>query len=139
MGLKRAWRMNRIYNFSAGPAILPEPVLEEAAKGVLELGGSGMSILEISHRSKEYEKVHFEAQERLLRIMGLSADEYAVLFLQGGASMQFAMVAMNYLGEGDIADYVNAGEWGTKAIKEAKKVGLGTAREIASSADRNFS
>jgi len=131
--------MNRIYNFSAGPAILPEPVLEEAAKGVLELGGSGMSILEISHRSKEYEKVHFEAQERLLRIMGLSADEYAVLFLQGGASMQFAMVAMNYLGEGDIADYVNAGEWGTKAIKEAKKVGLGTAREIASSADRNFS
>lgn len=131
--------MNRIYNFGAGPAILPEPVLEEAARGVLELDSSGMSILEISHRSKEYEKIHFGAQEALLRIMGLSPDDYAVLFLQGGASMQFAMLPMNYLGEGDVADYVNAGEWGTKAIKEARKVSLGTANEIASSADKNFS
>jgi phosphoserine aminotransferase len=131
--------MKRIYNFSAGPAILPVPVLEEAARGVLEFSGSGMSILEISHRSKEYEKVHFDAQERLLSIMGLSSEDYAALFLQGGASMQFAMLPMNYLGEGDVADYVNAGEWGTKAIKEAKKVGKGTAYEAASSADQNFS
>src|SRR5579862_1442299 len=131
--------MNRIYNFNAGPAILPVPALEEAAKGVLEFSGSGMSILEISHRSKEYEKVHFEGQERLLSIMGLSGEEYAVLFLQGGASMQFAMLPMNYLGEGDVADYVNAGEWGTRAIKEAKKVGKGTAYEVATSADSNFS
>jgi phosphoserine aminotransferase len=131
--------MNRIYNFGAGPAILPVPVLEEAARGVLELDSSGMSILEISHRSKEYEKIHFGAQEALLRIMGLSPEDYAVLFLQGGASMQFAMLPMNYMGVGDVADYVNAGEWGTKAIKEAKKVGLGTAYEVASSSDSNFS
>ncbi len=115
--------MKRIYNFSAGPAILPVPVLEEASKGVLEINGSGMSILEVSHRGKDYEAIHMETKERLLRVLGLSADDYTVLFLGGGASMQFAMLPMNFLKAGQTADYVNAGEWGTKAIKEAKKIG----------------
>ena len=92
--------MNRIYNFSAGPAILPLPVLEEASRGVLEINGSGMSILEVSHRGKDYEAIHADAMQRLLRVLGLSADEYTVLFLGGGASMQFAMLPMNFLRAG---------------------------------------
>ena len=115
--------MKRIYNFSAGPAILPVPVLEEASRGVLEINNSGMSILEVSHRGKDYEAIHVETRERLLRVLGLSPDEYTVLFLGGGASTQFAMLPMNFLKAGQTADYVNAGEWGTKAIKEAKKIG----------------
>lgn len=115
--------MERIYNFSAGPAILPVPVLEAASKGVLEINNSGMSILEVSHRSKEYEAVHFDAMTRLLRVLNLSADDYNVLFLGGGASLQFAMLPMNFLGKDQTADYVNAGEWGAKAIKEAKRFG----------------
>lgn len=115
--------MNRVYNFSPGPAILPEPVLAEASRGVLEIGGSGMSILEVSHRGKHYEAIHRDTQERLLRVMGLSADEYAVLFLGGGASLQFAMLPMNYLRPGSTADYVVAGEWGVKAAKEAARFG----------------
>src|SRR5579862_5067465 len=115
--------MNRIYNFSAGPAILPESVLEEASRGVLEIGGSGMSILEVSHRGKEYDAIHFEAQAGLLRMLGLSQDEYTVLFLGGGASLQFAMAPMNFLRPGQTADYVNTGEWSSKAIKEARRCG----------------
>jgi phosphoserine aminotransferase len=131
--------MNRVYNFGAGPAILPVEVLEEAAGGVLEFGESGMSILEVSHRSKLYEKVHFGAQQDILTLLGLSADEYSVLFVQGGASMQFAMIPMNFLADGQVGEYVNGGEWGTKALKEAKRVGRGEAHEIASSADKKFS
>jgi Phosphoserine aminotransferase len=115
--------MKRIYNFSAGPAILPVPVLEEASRGVLEIGGSGMSILEVSHRGKEYEAIHFETKERLLRTLGLSPDEYDALFLGGGASLQFAMVPMNFLSQGQTADYVHTGEWSSKAMKEAKRFG----------------
>ena len=131
--------MSRIYNFGPGPAILPESVLTEAAAGVLELNGSGMSVLEVSHRGKDYDAIHTNAQTDLLELLGLSADEYKVMFIQGGASMQFAMLPLNLLPVGSSADYVNAGEWGSKAIKEAQKVGRGTPVEIASSADKNFS
>lgn len=115
--------MHRIYNFSAGPAILPVPVLEEASQGVLEIGGSGMSILEVSHRGKHYDAVHAEAQANLLEVLGLSPDDYAVTLLGGGASLQFALLPMNFLGENQTADYVDTGEWSAKAIKEAKRVG----------------
>jgi phosphoserine aminotransferase len=129
--------MKRIYNFSAGPAILPIPVLEEASKGILEIGGSGMSLLEVSHRGKEYEAIHFDARERLLRLLGLSPDEYTALFLGGGASLQFAMLPMNFLRPGQTADYVHTGEWAIKAIKEAKR--FGTVNVAASSEDSKFS
>ncbi len=129
--------MNRIYNFSAGPAIFPLQVLEEASQGILEINNSGMSILEVSHRGKDYEAVHYDAMQRLLRILDLSADEYTVMFLGGGASTQFAMLPMNYLRQGQTADYVNTGEWGTKAIKEAKW--FGTVNVAASSEDVKFS
>ena len=129
--------MKRIYNFSAGPAVLPEPVLQEASRGVLEIANSGMSLLEVSHRGKDYEAIHFEARERLLRVLGLSADEYTVLFLGGGASLQFAMLPMNYLQTGQTADYVHTGEWSIKAIKEAKR--FGTVNVAGSSEDGRFS
>ena len=129
--------MNRIFNFSAGPAILPLPVLEEASQGILEINNSGMSILEVSHRGKDYEAVHYDAMQRLLRVLGLSPDEYNVLFLGGGASTQFAMLPMNFLRQGQTADYVNTGEWGTKAIKEAKR--FGTINVAATSEEAKFS
>ena len=129
--------MKRIYNFSAGPAILPLEVLEEASRGVLEINGSGMSILEVSHRGKDYEAIHFDARERLLRVLGLSPETYTALFLQGGASQQFAQVPMNFLKQGETADYVNTGEWGVKAIKEAKN--FGAINIAASSEDAKFS
>lgn len=116
--------MRRIYNFSAGPAILPVPVLEAASSAVLEINGSGMSLLEVSHRGKDYEAVHFDAKERLLRVLGLSGEEYTVLFLGGGASMQFAMLPMNFLGKEETADYVHTGEWSKKAIADAKRFGI---------------
>lgn len=115
--------MNRIYNFSAGPAILPVPVLEEASQAVLEIGGSGMSILEVSHRGKVYDPIHAEALANVLSMLGLSADDYAVLLLGGGASTQFSLLPMNFLGAGETADYIESGDWGAKAIKEAKRVG----------------
>lgn len=129
--------MKRIYNFSAGPAVLPEPVLQEASRGVLEIADSGMSLLEVSHRGKDYEAIHFDARERLLRVLGLSAEEYTVLFLGGGASLQFAMLPMNYLQTGQTADYVHTGEWSIKAIKEAKR--FGTINVAGSSEDGRFS
>lgn len=126
----------RIHNFGAGPATLPQAVLEEASRGVLEIGGSGMSVLEVSHRSKEYEAIHFDARDRLLRALGLDAAEYGALFMGGGASTQFALLPMNLLG-GGTADYVNTGEWSSKAIKEAKR--FGTVNVAASSEDKKFS
>ena len=129
--------MKRIYNFSAGPAVLPVPVLEEASRGVLEIAGSGMSILEVSHRGKDYEAIHFEAKERLLRVLGLSSDEYTALFLGGGASLQFAMLPMNFLQSGQTADYVHTGEWSSKAMKEAKR--FGTVNVAGSSEAGKFS
>jgi phosphoserine aminotransferase len=128
---------NRIYNFNAGPAALPLPVLEEIQKSFLNYAGSGMSITEISHRSKWFEDVINDAVARIKGLLRLD-DRYHVLFLQGGASMQFCMIPMNLLKEGESADYVNTGTWSTKAIKEAKILGK-TVKVVASSEDKNFS
>ena len=128
---------NRIYNFNAGPAALPLPVLEEIQKSFLNYAGSGMSITEISHRSKWFEDVINDAVARIKRLLRLD-DRYHVLFLQGGASMQFCMIPMNLLKDGESADYVNTGTWSTKAIKEAKILGK-TIKVVASSEDKNFS
>lgn len=114
--------MTRVYNFCAGPAALPLEVLEEAAEQLVDYQGSGMSIMESSHRGKEYAAVHEEATANVRELLGLG-DDHAVLFLQGGASTQFAMVPMNLLGEGQTADYVNSGAWAAKAIKEARLIG----------------
>lgn len=129
--------MKRLYNFNSGPAMLPVSVLEEASRGVLELNASGMSVLEIGHRGKAYAAIHLGARERLLRLMGLSPDDYEVLFLGGGASMQFAMVPMNFLSPNRSADYVHTGTWSGKAIAEAKK--FGGVRVAGSSEDHQFS
>ncbi|HLL77003.1 MAG TPA: 3-phosphoserine/phosphohydroxythreonine transaminase [Pyrinomonadaceae bacterium] len=112
----------RIYNFSAGPAVLPVPVLEQARDEMLSLPGVGMSVMEISHRSKTFDEIIGGAEQGLRELMGIP-DGYHVLFLQGGASLQFSMIPMNLLGEGQSADYVITGSWGKKALKEAKKVG----------------
>jgi len=114
--------MARVFNFGAGPAALPVEVLEEAQRELLDFKGSGMSIMEHSHRGKEYDAVHGEAIQNIRTLLALS-DDYTVLFIQGGASMQFAMVPMNLLGAGQSADYVNSGAWADKAIKEAKLFG----------------
>ncbi|CAB5079219.1 Phosphoserine aminotransferase (EC [Olavius algarvensis associated proteobacterium Delta 3] len=126
----------RIYNFNAGPAALPLPVLEEIQGSFLNFDGSGMSITEVSHRSKWFDDVINDAIDRTKRILGLG-DEYQVLFLQGGASTQFCMVPMNFLADGSTADYVDTGTWSTKAIKEAEILGK-PIQMVASSADRDY-
>ena len=113
---------HRIYNFSAGPAVLPLPVLEEAQRDLLSLPGVGMSVMEISHRSRTFEDILDRAIADLRDLTGMPAG-YKVLILQGGASMQFSMVPMNLLGAGGTADYIDTGTWADKAIKEAKRVG----------------
>jgi phosphoserine aminotransferase len=128
---------NRIYNFNAGPAALPLEVLEEIRDTFLNFGGSGMSITEISHRSKLFDDVINDAAARTRRLLKLD-DRFHILFVQGGASLQFSMIPMNLLGEGDAADYVNTGTWSTKAIKEAGILGK-TINIAASSKDKNFS
>ncbi len=128
---------NRIYNFNAGPAALPLEVLQEIKESFLNFSGSGMSITEISHRSKWFDEVINDAISRTKRLLKLS-DEHHVLFIQGGASMQFCMIPLNLLGEGDTADYVNTGTWSTKAIKEAEILGKNIS-VVASSEDKNFS
>lgn len=112
----------RIYNFSAGPATLPQAVLKEAQAELLDFQNTGMSILEISHRSKAYEAVNAEAEANMKELLGLG-DNYRVLFLQGGASTQFAMIPMNFLPAGRTADYLLTGVWSEKALKEAKLFG----------------
>ena len=129
--------VNRIYNFNAGPAALPLSVLEEIQASFLDFKGSGMSITEVSHRSKWFDDVINDAVERLKRVLGLD-DRFQVLFLQGGASMQFCMIPMNFLADGQQADYVNTGTWSTKAIKEAQIQGKAI-NVVASSEDENFS
>jgi phosphoserine aminotransferase len=114
--------VHRIFNFSAGPAVLPLTVLEEARENLLALPGVGMSILEISHRSKPFEEICYGAEENVKKLAGVP-DDYQVLFLQGGATMQFSMVPMNLLPAGGTADYLETGVWSEKAIAEAKKVG----------------
>ncbi|MBV9241529.1 MAG: aminotransferase class V-fold PLP-dependent enzyme, partial [Acidobacteria bacterium] len=111
----------RIYNFSAGPAMLPTAVLERARDELLSLDGIGMSVMEISHRSKEFAEVLARAENGLRTLLSVP-DDYHILFLQGGASLQFSMVPMNFLPKGRSADYVLTGAWGRKAIAEAKKV-----------------
>ena len=114
--------MERIYNFSSGPAVMPEPVLERAREEMMSLGGVGMSVMELSHRSRHFERV-LDAAERGIRDLLTLPDNYRVLFLQGGATLQFAMVPMNFLGEGGTAEYVVTGSWGEKAIAEAARYG----------------
>jgi phosphoserine aminotransferase len=126
--------MTRAHNFFAGPAVLPFSVIEETRDAVMDFSNIGVSIMEISHRDKAFEKVVLEAQSDALSLMGLSAQDYAVIFLGGGASLQFAMLPMNFLQKK--ADYVNTGEWASKALKEAKLVGETV--EVASSKATNF-
>ncbi len=112
----------RIYNFSAGPAVLPEEVLLEAQKELYCLPGVGMSVLEISHRSKTFDKIHQGAEEGMRKLLGIP-DNYSVLFLQGGATLQFSMVPLNLMAVNKKADYIVTGVWSKKAVKEAKRVG----------------
>jgi len=112
--------MARVFNFSAGPAVLPEPVLQQAAAEMLDWHGSGMSVMEMSHRGKEFIEIHAQAEADLRELMGIPKN-YKVLFLQGGASAQFAVVPMNLLRGKTKADYVNTGQWSKKAISDAKK------------------
>lgn len=113
---------NRIYNFSAGPATMPLPVLERARDEMLSLNGIGMSVMEISHRSPQFEKILNDAEQGLREVLGVP-DSFRVLFIQGGASMQFSMVPINFLPAGGTADYVITGFWGRKALAEARKCG----------------
>lgn len=128
--------MSRAYNFCAGPAALPTAVLEQARQEMLDYRGMGLSIMEMSHRDKVFVDIAEKAEQDLRDLMGIS-DDYAVLFLQGGASSQFAMVPMNLLGAGETADYINTGQWSKKAIKEAAR--YGNINVAASSEDTNFS
>lgn len=125
----------KIYNFSAGPAVMPVSVLEKAQSEILSLNGIGMSVMEISHRSKHFAPV-LEAAEKGLRGLLNVPDNYRILFLQGGATQQFSMIPMNFLASGETADYVITGAWGKKAIKEAKR--CGNAVTIFSTADEGF-
>ena len=127
--------MARVYNFSAGPAVLPEEVLQEAADEMLDYRGTGMSVMEMSHRSKAYDTIIKEAEADLRELMNFP-DNYKVLFLQGGASQQFAMIPMNLM-KNRVADYIVTGQWAKKAYQEASL--YGKANKIASSEDKTFS
>ena len=127
--------MSRVYNFSAGPAVLPESVLKEAAAEMLDYRGTGMSVMEMSHRSPAYQAIIDAAEADLRELMGIP-DNYKVLFMQGGASQQFAMIPMNFM-KNKVADYIITGQWAKKAWQEA---GIyGKANAVASSADKTFS
>ncbi len=128
--------MSRVYNFSAGPSMLPEPVLKKAAEEMLDYKGSGMSVMEMSHRSNVYMEIHERAEATLRKLMSIP-DNYSVLFLQGGASQQFAMIPMNLLGQNRKIDFIHTGNWTKKAIDEAKV--QATVNIVASSEDKNFS
>ena len=127
--------MTRTMNFNAGPSSIPLPVLERAKEEFLDFAGTGMSVLEVSHRSPEYDRVHVETQALLKELLGVG-DDYHVLFMGGGASSQFAMIPMNFLPAGKVADYVNTGTWSNKAITEANIIGK--ANVAASTEDENF-
>ncbi len=128
--------MSRVYNFSAGPSMLPESVLRQCADEMLEFGTSGQSVMEMSHRSKEYQAI-FDETEALLREVMNIPDNYSVMFLQGGASTQFAMIPLNLMNKNNKADFVITGQWAKKAYKEAAR--YGDAKVIASSEDKTFS
>ena len=127
--------MSRVYNFSAGPAVLPEEVLREVAAEMMDYNGTGMSVMEMSHRSAAFEEIIERAEKDLRDLMGIP-DNYKVLFLQGGASLQFAMIPMNLM-KNRVADYIVTGQWAKKAWQEAQK--YGTANKIATSEDQTFS
>lgn len=127
--------MSRVYNFSAGPAVLPEEVLKEAQAEMLDYRGTGMSVMEMSHRSKAFDEIIDQAEADLRTLMQIP-DNYKVLFMQGGASLQFAMIPMNLMKHGK-ADYIVTGQWAKKAYQEAQK--YGTVNKIASSEDKTFS
>ncbi|UHA60377.1 3-phosphoserine/phosphohydroxythreonine transaminase [Metabacillus litoralis] len=125
----------RAYNFNAGPAAIPLPVLERAQKELVNFNNTGMSVMELSHRSKDYEEVHNRANSLLRELLGIP-DNYEVLFLQGGASLQFTMIPMNFLKSGQTAHFITTGSWSEKALKEAKT--FGETRILASSKDENY-
>ena len=127
--------MSRVYNFAAGPAVLPEEVLKEAADEMLDYNGTGMSVMEMSHRSKDFEVIIQDAERNLRELMNIP-NNYKVLFLQGGASMQFAMVPMNLM-KNRVSDYIITGQWAKKAATEAEK--FGKVNVLATSADKTFS
>ncbi len=127
--------MARVYNFSAGPSMLPESVLKKAASEMLDYEGSGQSVMEMSHRSKTFDKIIKDAEALLREIMNIP-DNYKVLFLQGGGSTQFAMVALNLMNKNNKADYIITGQWAKKAFQEASR--YGDAKAVASSADKTF-
>ena len=127
--------MSRMYNFSAGPAVLPEPVLEELAAEMMDYNGTGMSVMEMSHRSAAFQKIIDDAEQDLRDLMNIP-DNYKVLFLQGGASQQFAMIPLNLM-KNKVADFIVTGQWAKKAYQEAQK--YGKANKIASSEDKTFS
>lgn len=127
--------MSRVYNFSAGPAVLPEEVLKEAQEELMDYRGCGMSVMEMSHRSSVFQQIIDEAEADLRELMNIPS-EYRVLFLQGGASLQFAMIPMNLM-KNRVADYIVTGQWAKKAYQEAQK--FGTVHKIASSEDKTFS
>ena len=127
--------MSRVYNFSAGPAVLPEEVLKEAQAEMLDYRGSGMSVMELSHRSKVYQTIVDEAEADLRKLLSIP-DNYKIMFMQGGAHLQFSMVPMNFMKNG-VADYIVTGQWAKRAYQEAQK--YGKANCIASSADKTFS
>lgn len=127
--------MSRVYNFAAGPAVLPEEVLKEAADEMLDYNGTGMSVMEMSHRSKDFEVIIQDAERNLRELMNIP-NNYKVLFLQGGASMQFAMVPMNLM-KNRVADYIITGQWAKKAATEAEK--FGKVNVLSTSADKTFS
>ena len=127
-------KMERVYNFSAGPSVLPVEVLETARDEILNWHGSGMSVMEMSHRSKWFEEIIEKAEEDLRDLMDIPSN-YKVLFLQGGASLQFAMIPMNLMRKGK-ADFVNTGAWSKKAISEARK--YGKANMVGSAEEANF-
>ena len=128
--------MSKVHNFSAGPAILPQAAIDASVEALKNFAGTGLSLIEVSHRSKEYEAVVEEATQLVKDILKLN-DDFAVVFLQGGASLQFDMIPMNWLGDNQTAAYVNTGVWASRAIKEAKM--FGKVNVLASSEDKNFS
>jgi phosphoserine aminotransferase len=135
MRLRRNEKVSRVYNFSAGPAVLPEEVLQEIASEMMDYNGTGMSVMEMSHRSKAFESIINEAEQDLRDLMQIP-DNYKVLFLQGGANLQFAMIPMNLM-KNKVADYIVTGQWAKKAYQEAQK--YGKVNKIATSEDKTFS
>src|SRR3954463_10232370 len=133
---QREKSMTRVFNFSPGPAVLPEPVLRQAAAEMLDWHGSGMSVMEMSHRGKEFISIAEKAEADFRHLLAIPSN-YKVLFLQGGAIAENAIVPMNLLAGREVADYVNTGEWSKKSIKEAKK--YCNVNVAASSEDKNFS